>query len=137
MRSIQRLAVLFLMSLLVSGLAAQVDLKQEAVVYFGSGANTSAPATIDEDRVRDATSEWQTIQSEGVRRGSARYNLLVAEMEKRIRTAVRAAVSEKGNDLVVRSGDIQDAKGKTVADITNDVIGKLNMTPLTLAKAAE
>lgn len=134
MHSIQRLAVLAVWTFLVSALGAQVDLKQEAVVYFGNGANTGAPAAIDEDRVRDATPEWQTIQAEGVRRGSARYNLLVGEMDKRIRAAVRAAAAEKGNDLVVRSGDITDAKGKAVADLTADVIGKLNMTPLVAAR---
>ena len=104
---------------------AQVDLKSDAVVYFGSASNTSAPAVVDEQRVREATAEWQTIQAEGVRRGSARYMLLVGEMDRRIRAAARTAASNASKDLVVRSGDIQNDNGKTVVDITSDVIANL------------
>ncbi len=104
---------------------AQVDLKSDAVVYFGSCSNTSAPAVLDEQRVREATQEWQTIQAEGVRRGSARYMLLVGEMDRRIRAAARTAASNASKDLVVRSGDIQNDNGKTVVDITSDVIANL------------
>jgi hypothetical protein len=104
---------------------AQVDLKQDAVVYHGSASNTSAPATIDEAKVREATPEWQTIQADGVRRGSARYILLVAEMDKRVRSAVQQAAASAGKDLVVRSGDVSNAHGKPVTDLTKDVIALL------------
>jgi hypothetical protein len=105
--------------------AAQVELKPDAVTYFGSASNTSAPATIDEAKVREATPEWQTIQADGVRRGSARYILLVAEMDKRIRDAAQKAAADASKDLVVRSGDISNARGKTAADLTTQVIAKL------------
>ncbi len=104
---------------------AQVDLKSDAVVYFGSASNTSAPATIDEQKVREATPEWQTIQSEGVRRGSARYILLAAEMDKRIRDAAQKAAAAASKDLVVRSGDITNARGKATNDLTTSVIANL------------
>ncbi|MEQ1630952.1 MAG: hypothetical protein ABL997_01170 [Planctomycetota bacterium] len=104
---------------------AQVDVKSDAVVYFGSASNTSAPATIDEQKVREATPEWQTIQAEGVRRGSARYMLLVGEMDRRIRTAAQSAASKSSKDLVVRSGDITNDNGRTPTDLTSDVIANL------------
>ena len=104
---------------------AQVDLKQDAVTYFGSASNTSAPATIDEAKVREATPEWQTIQADGVRRGSARYILLVAEMDKRIRAAAQKAAADASKDLVVRAGDISNARGKSATDLTAQVIAKL------------
>lgn len=104
---------------------AQVALKKDASVYIGSASNTTAPATIDVSKVREATPEWKTIQAEGVRPGSARYLLLDAEMDKRIRAAVRAAAADNGKDLVVAAGDIDDKKGKEVADLTASVIGKL------------
>lgn len=104
---------------------AQVDLKSDAVVYFGSASNTSAPATIDEQKVREATQEWKTIQAEGVRRGSARYMLLVAEMEKRIRDAAQRAAAAASKDLVVRTGDITQANGRAVTDLTANVIANL------------
>lgn len=130
MFAIRSLAFYAMTTLIAAVLPGQVDLKHEAVVYFGSGSHTTAPATIDEDKVREATPEWQTIQSEGVRKGTARYTLLMGELDKRIRCAVRAAVSGSGKDLVVRSGDIQDSKGKTVADLTDAVISKLDKQPL-------
>lgn len=121
-RTMQLLAVVVLSAVQV---LAQVDLKQDAVVYTGSASNTSAPATIDEAKVREATTEWQTIQAEGVRRGSARYMLLVAEMEKRIRDAAQKAAASASKDLVVRSGDISNQRGKIVADLTSGVIANL------------
>jgi hypothetical protein len=118
-------SVVFLLQALAVGASAQVDLKDAAVVYFGSSANTTAPATLDEARVREATTEWQTIKAEGVRPGSARYILLAAEMDKRIREAVKSAAGEAGRDLVVRSNDIDDARGREVLDLTDKVVGKL------------
>jgi hypothetical protein len=41
-------------------------LKRGAVVYHGSASNTTAPATIEETTVRDATPEWRKIQAEGI-----------------------------------------------------------------------
>ncbi|MGE3171764.1 MAG: hypothetical protein AB7O97_04000 [Planctomycetota bacterium] len=113
--------------ILVSAVSAvaQVELKADAVVYYGSASNTSAPASIDEQKVREATPEWQKIQAEGVRRGSARYILLVGEMDKRIRTAAQTAAAAATKDFVVRAGDVADAKGKTVADLTTEVIANL------------
>ena len=90
-RNASAIAIALLLSATQS--LAQVDLKTDAVVYFGSASNTSAPATIDQAKVRKATPEWQKIQAEGVRRGSARYILLMGEMDKRIRKAARAAAS--------------------------------------------
>ena len=104
---------------------AQVDLRTDAVVYFGSASNTSAPATIDEQRVREATVEWQTIQADAVRRGSARYILLVGEMDRRIRTAAQAAATKSSKDLVVRTGDITNDNGRIPTDLTSDVIANL------------
>lgn len=125
--SVRTRVVLTLTTLLVSAgqAMAQVDLKRDAVVYFGSASNTSAPAAIDETKVREATPEWQKIQSEGVRRGSARYILLTSEMDKRIRAAAQRAASDAGQDLIVRSGDIANSRGKTVTDLTSQVIGHL------------
>jgi len=114
---------------LSSPIRAQVELKQDAVVYFGSATKATAPATIDEDQVKQATTEWKTIQAEGVRRGSARYLLLTGQMDKRIREAVRSVVAEASKDLVVRAGDVTDAKGKNVVDLTAEVARKIDKTP--------
>jgi hypothetical protein len=114
--------------------AQGVGLKKDAVVYCGSASNSTAPAAIDDDKVREATPEWKTIQSEGVKKGTARYKLLIAEMDKRIRAAVKAAAGRTSHDLVVNKGDVEDARGKEVADLTADVIARLETmaAPLTM-----
>ncbi|GAB4142793.1 MAG: hypothetical protein Fur0037_10120 [Planctomycetota bacterium] len=118
------------LALLTTGLRGQVDLKSGAVIYFGSESNTTAPAEIDEAKVLEATPEWQTIKTEGVRKGSARYRILMGEASKRIRMAVREVATSSGKDLVVRSGDVADARGKNVTDITAEVVERLSQNPL-------
>jgi hypothetical protein len=129
------LLLVFLSGLSVPGLA-QVTLKDAAVVYFGCASNATAPATLDEAKVREATPEWQTIKNEDVKKGTARYKILVADMDKRIREAVKSVATKDGRDVVVRSGDIDDAKGKTVTDITDAVVAKLGQNLLAAAAAA-
>jgi hypothetical protein len=111
--------------LLAISLAAQVTLKRGAVTYHGSACNTTAPATIDESRVRDATPEWQKIQGNGIDPDSAQGKQLVAQMNTRIRDAVRSVAAAESRDLVVRKGDITDRQGRAVADLTDKVVAQL------------
>lgn len=110
---------------LLGALAAQVKLKRGAVVYSGSAANTSAPAVLNEDQVRDATAEWQQIQKDGIDVDSAQGKQLLGKMKSRIREAAKLAALDENRDLVVRSDDIADDLGKQVADVTSQVIQKL------------
>jgi hypothetical protein len=43
-------------------------------------------------------------------------------MIKRIKEACKAVAEEQGNDLVVRAGDISNAKGLTESDLTTKVV---------------
>ncbi|MBL8750849.1 MAG: hypothetical protein JNK78_16935 [Planctomycetes bacterium] len=116
------------MSLLIGlagSLAAQVTVKKGAVLYVGSASNTSAPATINETKVKEATKEWQKIQSEGIDPDSAHGKQLITQMNNSIRDAVKAVASSEGRDLVTRSGDITDRQGRDVVDLTSKVIDKL------------
>ena len=61
-----------------------VILKRDATTYFGSPYNCSRPAVIDQAKVQSETPEWQTISSERVQRGSARYQLLQRQMHERM-----------------------------------------------------
>ncbi len=65
-------------------------------------------------------------RSEGVKKGSARYDLLTSEMNRRIKTAVVSVAQAESRDCVVRTGDIEDAGGLTVADLTDAVIDELD-----------
>ncbi len=95
------------------------------MVFCGSSANCTRPATIDYEKVRNATPEWQTIRGDGVRQGSARYTLLMARVSQRIATVANAVAGDRGHDLVVRAGDIADDRGQTVVDITDLVLEEL------------
>jgi Skp family chaperone for outer membrane proteins len=106
--------------------AAQgIETKSGAQILFGSSANCSKAATIDFDKVRKATPEWKTIKSEAVPGNSARYDLLIMEMNKRIKDACKEVAQGGGHDCVLAKGDLADAKGQKVADITDEVVRKL------------
>lgn len=109
------------MSLVAQG----VTTTRNALVLCGSTATCSQPATIDYKKVKKATPEWRTIRSEGVRKGSARYDLLTSAMSSRIKRAAKSAAEANGRDCVVRSGDIQDSRGLAVKDLTAAVISAL------------
>lgn len=118
------------LALVLAGAAPEVRaqgiaVKRNAVVLYGSTSNTTKPATIDYKRVMKKTPEYRTIRSEGVRKGSARYDLLMAAMRKRIKRAAKAAAQAGSYDCVVRKGDVKDARGLEVADLTDEVIGEL------------
>jgi Skp family chaperone for outer membrane proteins len=110
---------------LAAALVGQVTLKRGAVVFHGSGSNTSAPATIQEAKVREATREWQKIQADGVDPDSAQGKQLIAQMNGKIRDAVKAAATAEGRDMVARKGDISDTQGHDVVDLTDKVIAQL------------
>lgn len=105
---------------------AQVTLKRAAVVYFGNSSNTTAPATVDEVKVRDATKEWQRIQAEGIDPDSAQGKQLLQQLNQKVREAVKAVAADESRDLVVRKDDITDRKGRDVADLTDKVVAKLS-----------
>jgi hypothetical protein len=105
--------------------AQGITTKGKAVVLYGSPSNTTKPATINYETVRKKTPEYQTIRSEGVRKGSARYELLTSRMGARIREAAGRAAQSKGVDCVVRSGDIANDNGITVVDLTGEVVAEL------------
>lgn len=109
----------------VSLVAQGITTKSNAVVFYGSAATCSQPATIDYRKVKKATPEWRTIRSEGVRKGSARYDLLTSAMSARIKKACKSAAEANGRDCVVRKGDIKDARGLSVKDLTSAVINAL------------
>ena len=97
----------------------------DAVLLFGAKESCTKPATVDWKKVRGKTPEWKTIKSEGVKKGSARYSLLIADLKKRVKKHVKKVAQDKGNDCVVRKGDISDAKGLSVEDLTSAVVKAL------------
>ncbi len=105
--------------------AQGVEIERGGVILYGSSSRCTQPATIDYKKIRKKTPEWQTIQSDGVSPDSARYSLLVAKMNKRIKAACRRVAKDQGRDCVVRKGDIADQRGLKVEDLTSEVIEEL------------
>ena len=118
-------ALLAAVALAVSPAFAQVTVKKGAVVYHGSATNTTAPATIDEGKVKEATPEWRRIQAEGIDTDSAQGKQLLVLMNNRIRTAVKAVAEAEGRDMVSRKDDVTDKRGRDVVDLTDKVVTKV------------
>lgn len=125
MRLLPSCRLLLVLVSLLAPVLAQVGVKKGAVVYHGSASNTSAPAVIDEGRVREATREWKKMQAEGIDADSAQGRQLVAQMNNRIRDAVREIATAESRDMVTRKDDITDKHGKEVVDLTDKVAGKV------------
>lgn len=106
-------------------LPAQVTVKRGAVVYHGSASNTSAPATVQESKVKEATPEWQRMQNEGIDADSAQGKQLLVQMNKRIRDAIKDVAAAEGRDMVTRKDDITDRQGRDVVDLTDKVVAKV------------
>lgn len=119
----QVLLALALPVVLTAGLVAQgIELKSKALVLFGSAVSCTQPATIDFDKVKKATPEWKKIRSEGVRKGSARYSLLMSDLEKRLKRLASGVAGDAGKDCIVRKGDIKNDNGLSIADLTSKLI---------------
>jgi len=127
MRTTKHLTLsIFLILFSCASLVAQVKVKRGAVVYTGSASNTSAPATVDEKKLREATPEWQTIKDEDIDPSSARGKQLIVKMNKRIREAVKSVASNESRDMVTRKKDLTDAQGKEVVDLTDKVVDEID-----------
>ncbi|MGC6488815.1 MAG: hypothetical protein ACON4Z_14305 [Planctomycetota bacterium] len=111
--------------LLAATVSAQVTLKKKAVVYVGSAANTTAPATLNASKVRLSTPEWKKIKSSGIDPDSARGKQLINKMNQRIRRAVKEVADAEGRDMVTRKKDMKDDRGRDVMDLTDLVISEI------------
>ncbi|MFT4512847.1 MAG: hypothetical protein ACI89X_003267 [Planctomycetota bacterium] len=116
---------LFLSAILSVTASAQVTLKRGAVVYTGSAANTTAPATVDEKKLHASTPEWQKIKDQGIDPHSAQGRHLITRMNTRISKAVKSVADAESKDLVTRKKDMKDDRGRTVTDLTSKVVAKI------------
>ncbi|MGK0203788.1 MAG: hypothetical protein ACI89X_003027 [Planctomycetota bacterium] len=101
--------------------AEGVVLIRDAQTLFGAAPYCSRPATIDLPKVEAATPEGREIAGANVAPGSARYRLLRSAMHTRLITVCKEVARCEGFDLVVRTGDIADARGLHVGDMTEGV----------------
>lgn len=106
-----------------------VVLIRDAQILFGTAAYCSQPATIDLAKVEAATPEGREIVASDVSSGSAHYRILRSAMHNRLIAACSELARRDGFDLVVRVGDIADARGLHVGDLTAAVARHVRRSP--------
>lgn len=94
-------------------------------VLWGNAHRSKAPAEIDLQAAIEATPEGLQIEEEGIEKGSARYDILMAKAHARVRQVVRATAIAEGRDCVVKSGSYRNPEGLDVVDLTAKVIEAL------------
>lgn len=104
---------------------AGVRLVRGAQELVGSAAFCSRPATVGRDKVEQATPEAKELQRDAVPLGSARYRLIRSRMNSRIVRVCTEVARDEGRDLVVCVGDIADARGLQVQDLTGLVLAAM------------
>lgn len=124
LRSASRFALV--VGFAAASLAAQVTVKKGAVVYHGSASNTSAPAIIQESKVKEATPEWKKIQAEAIDCDSAQGKQLLVAMNTRIKEAIKSVAEQESRDMVTRKCDLTDKQGRDVLDLTDKVVTKVS-----------
>ena len=125
MRTRHVLVTLFFTGLLSAVLTAQVTVRRGAVVYHGSASHTTAPATVVEKTVREATPEGQKMVDEDIDPDSARGKQLLVKMNQRIRQAIKSVAATESRDMVTRKEDLTDDQGRDVVDLTDLVVDKI------------
>ena len=104
---------------------AGVRLVRGAQELVGSAAFCSRPATVGRDKVEQATPEAAELRRDAVPLGSARYRLIRSRMNSRIVRVCTEVARDEGRDLVVCVGDIADARGLQVQDLTALVLAAM------------
>ena len=110
------------MMLTLPTLTAQgIEVKNNKSVICGVPSVSTKPGTINYEQVERSTQEYRTIKSEGVKKGSARYNILISQMSTRIKLSTELVAQDEGIDCVVKKGEIKKSNHE-VKDITSKVI---------------
>jgi hypothetical protein len=99
----------------------QVDASE---IYYGNSGAFESPAMVDVDQVYRHIPEYKEIIDRNLKESDPRYHYLMRAASDRFLSAVSAAASDGGYDLVGGLGSIR-IEGKSVPVITALVIKKL------------
>jgi len=84
---------------------------------------TKTVGTIRSTEIYEQIPAYQTIQKEGLEKGSARYNKLIRKATKSYKAALKKVAGEKSFALIVEEGGISGYAH--VTDATADIISAL------------
>ncbi|MFQ5506448.1 MAG: hypothetical protein ACE5F1_16890 [Planctomycetota bacterium] len=128
------LGSLAVLCLLLAGSVAATDAALEnsglkvakKSVLFGNARRTTSPAVVDCHKALAATAEAKKIKAEGIRKGSARYSILISKAQKRLKKVIKKVAVAKHRDCVIKKGRILANPDRLdVKDLTKDVIKEL------------
>ncbi len=104
---------------------AAVDHIDRTKIYYGNPDAFRAPAVVKASTVIKGTADYKTIQKEGVKKGTPRYEHLMEKATGTFKTVLGETAKALGKDLVGEIGAIV-IKGKAPVDITAKVVARLN-----------
>ena len=84
---------------------------------------TETVGTIRSTEIYEQIPAYQTIQKEGLEKGTARYNKLIRKATKSYKAALKKVANEKSFALIVEEGGISGYAH--VTDATSDIISAL------------
>lgn len=89
-------------------------------VYFGQPDAFTAPAVIEAAKVMETLPAMKAIDSENVKKNSARWFLLMHEASQQFHKALKAVGKDQGYDLIAEVGSV--SSGQTIPNATDAVI---------------
>lgn len=104
-----------------------VHLDRAKIRYGNAGKfdpeGTKTVGTVRSTDVYEEIEAYQTIQKEGLEKGSARYNKLIRQATKDFKAALKKVAGQKSFVLIVEEGGISGYAH--VTDATSDIIAAL------------
>ena len=99
-----------------------------AKIRYGNAGNfdpegTKTVGTVRSTEVYEQIEAYQTIQKEGLEKGSARYNKLIRQATKDFKAALKKVAGQKSFVLIVEEGGISGYAH--VTDATSDITAAL------------
>jgi hypothetical protein len=123
-KTMARIATLFVFLVLAGSisLAGEGGAKvlDRTKVYHGLPDAFTAPAIVEASKVMDTLPAMKSIESEGVKKSSARWYLLVNEANLQFKKALKSVATDKGYDLIAEVGALSSTQ--TITNVTDDVI---------------
>ncbi len=101
----------------------QLDPKQ---IFFGDPKAFDSPAAVDIQTIIETTPEYQEIKRDKIKRGTAKYWILLSKTTDRAIEAIADVAKDEGYDLIAARDYLKDLKPKVAAeDVTKTVVKKI------------
>ena len=92
-------------------------------IFFGDPKAFDSPAAVDIQTIIEATPEYQEIKKDKIKRGTAKYWILLSKATDRAIEAIAGVAEDEAYDLIAARDYLKDLKPKVAAeDITKTVI---------------